>query len=132
MNFEKAYQSLPPGAKILVMRQFSYMPDQILGKNEKRPKFDFFFKGYPLQNITTYSKNFVWPNVFGYRLGIAKISFTNFISFWRYLEKPRWKWKAEYFMVKPFKFWYFIAVLGSILFYCELLDLALKKQLWKL
>ena len=32
-NFERAYQPLPPGTKILVMPQFSYMPDQFLGKN---------------------------------------------------------------------------------------------------
>ena len=35
VNFETEYQPLPPGTKILVMLQFSYMPDQILGKNEK-------------------------------------------------------------------------------------------------
>ena len=39
VNFERAYQFLPPGTKILVMPQFSYMPDQFLGKNEKEPKF---------------------------------------------------------------------------------------------
>ena len=27
VNFKRAYQSLPPGTKILVMPQFSYMPD---------------------------------------------------------------------------------------------------------
>ena len=32
INFEREYQPLPPGTKILVMPQFSYMPDQILGK----------------------------------------------------------------------------------------------------
>ena len=32
VNFEREYQPLPPGTKILVMPQFSYMPDQILGK----------------------------------------------------------------------------------------------------
>ena len=32
VSFEREYQSLPPGTKILV---FSYMPDQILGKNLK-------------------------------------------------------------------------------------------------
>ena len=41
VNFEREYQSLPPGTKILVMPQFSYMS----GKNKKknlifRPKFD--------------------------------------------------------------------------------------------
>ena len=32
VNFEREYQSLLPGTKILVMPQFSYMPDKILGK----------------------------------------------------------------------------------------------------
>ena len=35
VNFEREYQLLPPGTKILVMPQFSYMPDQILGKKSK-------------------------------------------------------------------------------------------------
>ena len=35
VNFERANQPLPPGTKILVMPQFSYMADQILGKNKK-------------------------------------------------------------------------------------------------
>ena len=33
VGFERAYQPLPPGTKIPVMPQFSYMQDQILGKN---------------------------------------------------------------------------------------------------
>ena len=32
VNFEREYQPLPPGSKILVMPRFSNMPDQILGK----------------------------------------------------------------------------------------------------
>ena len=32
VNFERTYQPLPLGTKILVMPQFSYMPDQFLGK----------------------------------------------------------------------------------------------------
>ena len=40
VNFERAYQPLRPGTKLLLMPQFSYMPDRILGKNEKSPKFD--------------------------------------------------------------------------------------------
>ena len=32
VNFEREYQPLPPGTKILVMPQFSYMPDKISGK----------------------------------------------------------------------------------------------------
>ena len=47
VDFERAYQLLPPGTKILVMPQFSYMPDQILGKNEKGPKFDLSLGSFP-------------------------------------------------------------------------------------
>ena len=32
VNFEREYQPLPPGTKILVMPQFSNMSHQILGK----------------------------------------------------------------------------------------------------
>ena len=44
VNFEREYQSLAPNTKILVMPQFSYMQDQILGEKMKkksifRPKF---------------------------------------------------------------------------------------------
>ena len=35
VNFERAYQPLRPGSKILVMPQFSCVPDQILGKRAK-------------------------------------------------------------------------------------------------
>ena len=35
VNLERAYQSLPPGTKIPVMPQFSYMLDQFLGKIKK-------------------------------------------------------------------------------------------------
>ena len=42
VNIERAYQPLPPGTKILVMPQFSYMPDQFLENNEKGSKFDPF------------------------------------------------------------------------------------------
>ena len=41
-NFERAYQPLPPGTKILVMPQFSYMPDQFLRKNEKSQNLTLF------------------------------------------------------------------------------------------
>ena len=36
-NFEREYSPLPPGIKIIVVHQLSYMPDQILAKkrNEK-------------------------------------------------------------------------------------------------
>ena len=47
VNFKKAYQPLPSGTKILVMPQFSYMPDQSLLKNEKRPKFDLSLGSFP-------------------------------------------------------------------------------------
>ena len=46
VNFKRAYQPLPPGTKIPVIPQFSYMPDQFIGKNEKEPKFDPFFQKY--------------------------------------------------------------------------------------
>ena len=35
VSFERKYQPLPPGTKIFVMPQFFYMPEKILGKNEK-------------------------------------------------------------------------------------------------
>ena len=35
VNFEREYQPLSPRIKILVMSQFSYMQDQILGKKMK-------------------------------------------------------------------------------------------------
>ena len=47
VKFERAYQPLPPGTKILLMPQFSNMPDQFLGKNEKGPKFDPFLGSFP-------------------------------------------------------------------------------------
>ena len=46
VNLERTYRPLPPGTKILVMPQFSYMPDQFLGKNEKEPKFDSFLGSF--------------------------------------------------------------------------------------
>ena len=55
VNFERAYQPLRPGNKILVMPQFSCMPDQILGK---RAKIWPLFRVLPSQNIRTYSKTF--------------------------------------------------------------------------
>ena len=39
MNFEREYQPLSPGTKILVMSQFSYMSDQILGKKREKTQF---------------------------------------------------------------------------------------------
>ena len=39
LNFEREYQPLPSGTKILVMPQFSYMPDQILGKKNEKTQF---------------------------------------------------------------------------------------------
>ena len=41
-KFERAYQRLPLGTKILVMPQSSYMPDQFLGKNEKSQNLTLF------------------------------------------------------------------------------------------
>ena len=42
VNLERAYQSLPPGTKILVIPQFSYMPDQFLGKIKKSQNLTIF------------------------------------------------------------------------------------------
>ena len=57
VNFERTYQPLPPGTKIPVIPQFSYMPDQFLGKHEKSQNLTLF-KVLPSQNIRTYSNNF--------------------------------------------------------------------------
>ena len=46
----------------------SYMPGQILGKKKWK------------------SQIFIWPNVFGYGLGIPKMSLKNLHSFWSYWE----------------------------------------------
>ena len=56
MDFERAYQPLPPGTKILVMPQFSYMTDQFLGENEK---FDPF-KGPSLPKYKDVFKKFLY------------------------------------------------------------------------
>ena len=42
VNLERAYQSLPPGTKIPVIPQFSYMPDQFLGKIKKSQNLTLF------------------------------------------------------------------------------------------
>ena len=36
VNFEREYQPQPPGTKVLVMSQFSSMPNQILGKKNMK------------------------------------------------------------------------------------------------
>ena len=36
VNFEREYQSLPAGIKVLVVPQFFYMPDQILGQKMRK------------------------------------------------------------------------------------------------
>ena len=50
VNFEREYQRLPPGTKILVMPQLSFR-DQILGEKWKnsvsRPKFDLSLGSSP-------------------------------------------------------------------------------------
>ena len=43
VNFEREYWPLPPGIKILVVPQFSYMPDQMLGKKRKNSIFRLQF-----------------------------------------------------------------------------------------
>ena len=72
MNFEREYQPLPPGTKILLMPEFSHMPDEILGKKKYEDVFEKF-----LYEQTS----------FEYRLGTAKISLKNLHSFWSYQEK---------------------------------------------
>ena len=72
-NFKEAYQPRSSGTKILVMPKFSYMLDQFLEKIKKSQNLTLF-SVLPSQNIRTYSKIFIWPNVFGYRPGITKIS----------------------------------------------------------
>ena len=47
VNFERAYQPLPPGTKILVMPQFVLHARPNIGKNENRPKFDFSLGSSP-------------------------------------------------------------------------------------
>ena len=47
------------------------------------------FRVFPSQNIRTYSKIFIWANVPGYKLGIAKISLKKLNSFLSYPEKTR-------------------------------------------
>ena len=42
VNLERAYQPLPPGTKILVMPQFSYIADQFLGKMKKSQNLTLF------------------------------------------------------------------------------------------
>ena len=39
VNFERGYQPLSHGTKILVMPQFSNMPDQIFGKKNEKTQF---------------------------------------------------------------------------------------------
>ena len=87
VNFERAYQPLHHGTKVLVMPQFSYMPDQILGKMKKGQNLTFL-QGPSLPKYKDVFKIFLtWPKVFGYRLGIVKISLKNLNSFLSYLEK---------------------------------------------
>ena len=90
-EFRKRISALSPGTKILVIPHFSYIPDQILEKKKKK-KINFQAKIWPFlrvphsQNMTTYSNFFTWPNVFGFILAIAKISFKNLYLFWSYLK----------------------------------------------
>ena len=46
-EFQKSISAPTPGTKIPVIPQFSYMPDQFIGKNEKEPKFDPFLGSFP-------------------------------------------------------------------------------------
>ena len=76
VNFEREYQPRPPGTKILVMPQFSYMPNVDLSLGSFPPKIQG-----RIQNF------FIGANVFSYKLVIAKMSLKNFHSLWSYLEK---------------------------------------------
>ena len=58
VNFQGAYQPLPPGTKILVMNQFSYMPDQFLEIKMKKAQNLTLFRVLPSKYIRTYSKKF--------------------------------------------------------------------------
>ena len=59
VNFEIAYQPLPPGTKILVTPQFSYMPDQFLGKMKKSQNL-ILFKGLSLPKYKDIFKRFLY------------------------------------------------------------------------
>ena len=63
MNLKIAYQPLPPGTKILVMPQFSYMPDQFLGKMKKSQNLTLF-KGPSLSKYKDVSKKFLYDKTF--------------------------------------------------------------------
>ena len=69
VNFKREHQPLPPVTKILVLLQFSYMPDQISGKKWKnsifRPNFDLSLGSSPPKIQGRIQKFFIWPNVFG-------------------------------------------------------------------
>ena len=64
MNFERSYQSLPPGTKILVMPRVSYMPDQILGKYEKKCQNLTFLYGPSLPKYTNVFKKVLYGQIF--------------------------------------------------------------------
>ena len=59
VNFERAYQPLPPGTKILLMPLFSYMPDQFLGKMKKSQNLTLF-KGPSLPKYKDVFKKFLY------------------------------------------------------------------------
>ena len=42
VNFKRAYQPLLPGTKIPVITQFSYIPEQFLGKMKKSQNLTLF------------------------------------------------------------------------------------------
>ena len=60
INLEREYWPLSPGIKLLVVPQFSCMPDQILREENEKTQFSgqnlTFFTAFPFQNIGTYSK----------------------------------------------------------------------------
>ena len=63
VNFEREYQPPPAGTKILVIPQFSCMPDQILGKNGKTlfsGQNLTFLQGSPLLKYKEVFKHFLY------------------------------------------------------------------------
>ena len=63
VNLERAFQSLPPGTKILVIPQFSYKPDQFLGKIKKSQNLTLF-KGPSLPKYKDVFKKFLYGQTY--------------------------------------------------------------------
>ena len=82
-----------------ILQVTRYLETNTLRKQSKENNFQNYniIKLSPQRSATKYGsiqvrkghiqKIFIWPNVFGYRLGIAKISYKNLNSFLSYPEK---------------------------------------------